>query len=449
MKICILGIDGMDPRFVESNIKYFPTFHQMTRSGCVLKYLKSSIPPITIPAWPVIYTGLDPSQLKLYGFRSRIGKDYSKSQFVSSHMLKGRCFWDKAASLGYQSSLIGLPLTSGLKPEGSKIIYGFPTPEDQEWPCWPINFLQELGIPSEEFLVDVPEYRKISGEELIYKVYYITQQRFDLTLKAIEKKGWTILMMQDMGMDRMNHRFLRSEEGNNYKNSAALQYLIKYYNFIDQQVNLIREAIDQETYLLIISDHGADDLKGFFALNAWFVKNGFITLKEEPSRPLAVDQADINWSKTKAWAMGGHVAKIYINKEHRERNGCIPYNQIDAVLDEIRDKLSVIRTKEGRPLLTSFYKCSEIYKGNDDMSPDAIAYFDHLKYKCSEEIGLENDYLPDTYYGLDSAVHSQYGIALFEPTKGDSKLSEKQQRYNNLSNINEVHRFILESIGLY
>ena len=54
-------------------------------------------------------------------------------------------------------------------------------------------------------------------------------------------------------------------------------------------------------------------------------------------------KVDVDWSRTKAWSEGGYYARIFLNVEDREPAGIVPQHQYEAVLDDVRARLTAIR----------------------------------------------------------------------------------------------------------
>ena len=56
--------------------------------------------------------------------------------------------------------------------------------------------------------------------------------------------------------------------------------LWKFYKFIDEEIGKFLTTLDDDISLLIVSDHGAQAMKGSFALNQWLLQEGLLSLKD-------------------------------------------------------------------------------------------------------------------------------------------------------------------------
>jgi predicted AlkP superfamily phosphohydrolase/phosphomutase len=84
--------------------------------------------------------------------------------------------------------------------------------------------------------------------------------------------------------------------------------------------------------LMVMSDHGFAPFNRAVNLNNWLAEEGFLALKSP---------GNIDWSRTKAYAMG--LNALYINLAGRERYGIVQPAEHDAVIELIREKLLSLR----------------------------------------------------------------------------------------------------------
>ena len=53
--------------------------------------------------------------------------------------------------------------------------------------------------------------------------------------------------------------------------------------WLDEQIGSVLELLDEETIVLVVSDHGAQRLDGGFAINEWLIREGLLVLNEYPT----------------------------------------------------------------------------------------------------------------------------------------------------------------------
>ena len=69
-QIIVLGIDGMDPKFVEAHWDDLPNLRKLSEQG-EFKRLGTTVPPQSPVAWSTFITGMDPGGHGVYGFLHR------------------------------------------------------------------------------------------------------------------------------------------------------------------------------------------------------------------------------------------------------------------------------------------------------------------------------------------------------------------------------------------
>ena len=161
-----------------------------------------------------------------------------------------------------------------------------------------------------------------------------------------------------------------------YDAALAAQYgtaLEEFYEQIDQVLGEVMPEVDQNTTLLVLSDHGFAPYRHSFNLNTWLLNNGYITRKEGFSGDSSEPFEDVDWSRTRAYGLG--LNGLYLNIRGREREGIVESGApADHLLQEIRQKLLEVRDpKDGSQVITRIDLASEAYQGPYAHSgPDAL-----------------------------------------------------------------------------
>ncbi|MGB9492481.1 MAG: alkaline phosphatase family protein [Terriglobales bacterium] len=168
---------------------------------------------------------------------------------------------------------------------------------------------------------------------------------------------------------------LTDPESPMYDANEAAKYggaLEEFYQQIDQVLGEVMPKLDENTTLLVLSDHGFAPYRRSFNLNTWLANNGYITRKEGASGDSSEPFADVDWSRTRAYGLG--LNGLYVNMRGREKGGIVDPAQADALLREIRDRLIAVHDpKNNLPVITRVDLASEVYQGPYARSgPDAL-----------------------------------------------------------------------------
>jgi predicted AlkP superfamily phosphohydrolase/phosphomutase len=160
-----------------------------------------------------------------------------------------------------------------------------------------------------------------------------------------------------------------------YDAALAAQYgssLEEFYEQMDQVLGEVMPKVDENTTLLVLSDHGFAPFRRSFNLNTWLLNNGYVTRKADAGGDSSEPFADVDWSRTRAYGLG--INGLYLNVRGREREGMVDPAEADALLREIRQKLLEVRDpKDGSQVITRIDLASEVYQGPYARTgPDAL-----------------------------------------------------------------------------
>jgi predicted AlkP superfamily phosphohydrolase/phosphomutase len=185
---------------------------------------------------------------------------------------------------------------------------------------------------------------------------------------------------------------------------------------VDQELGKMLERLDDNTTVMVVSDHGAKKMDGGFCLNEWLIREGYLTLKSErpPAGTLTpIEKLEIDWSKTIAWGSGGYYGRLFLNVAGRESSGVIAQADYEKVRTEISDKLSAMVDHEGKPMHNISYRPQEIYKAVNNHAPDLIIYFGDLNWRSVGTLGHPDIYTFENDTGPDDANHAQDGLVIY------------------------------------
>ncbi|MBC8370385.1 MAG: alkaline phosphatase family protein, partial [Planctomycetes bacterium] len=140
----------------------------------------------------------------------------------------------------------------------------------------------------------------------------------------------------------------------------------------------------QEIEVIVMSDHGFAPFRRKMHLNDWLVQEGYLVMADGKTKTGAHALAgdDIDWSKSKAYAVGFNG--IIINRQGRESQGIVTDNEADALLAEITSKLLAM-TDQGNQVFTSIKRADEVFSGDQLVhAPDLQLGF-NVGYGASDE----------------------------------------------------------------
>ncbi len=425
-KIVVVGLDCAPPEIVFDRKADLPVLARLVEKGIHGK-LRSSDPPITIPAWMVMATGLDPGRLGLYGFRHRVGYSYDEMWIANSKAVRKKKVWDYIGDEGGKSCLVSIPPSYPPYPVPGHLISCFITPpgSDKET-TFPPGLRGEIEERFGPYIFDVA-FRTEDRDQILAEIRKMTEQRFDVMDWLIQAKPWTLFMFVEIGVDRMQHAFWKFMDPEHHLYEAGNRYetaILDYYRMLDGRVGDLLSLAGDDTLVLVVSDHGAKRMKGAFCVNEWLIEQGDLVVRSRPEKPTSLEDLDIDWERTKAWAWGGYYARIFLNVEGREPGGIIAPEDYERERDDLIGRIKAIRGPRNEAWATRIIKPQEHFEVLEGDYPDLMVYFDDLYWRSAGTLGHGTKYLPENDTGPDDAVHAQDGIyVLFDPReKGGRRL---------------------------
>jgi predicted AlkP superfamily phosphohydrolase/phosphomutase len=218
MDLIVLGVDGVDPRYLEEALEKrdMPNWERLKQESFYSE-LPSTVPSITVPAWQSMFSGYNPGRFDTYHMNVFNFGDMSRGIAKSSNFRRD-FFWDKSditASLHY------VPGTSPAYEIDGWMRSGFPGPGADFYP-------EELEGEVEERTEGLEGYEKERG---IGEV-------------MMEKESDVFISIIRMTDRESHHAESKKEVLDTYE--KADEFLGK----------VLDKAEEEDANLLVVSDHG-------------------------------------------------------------------------------------------------------------------------------------------------------------------------------------------------
>ena len=126
--IAIIGLDGATWDLAEPFLAAgdMPTLAALRRAGAH-GVLRSTIPPVTFPAWSSFMTGTNPGKHGIFDFTRRVPGTYEVA-FVGSRDRRMPTMWKLLSDAGRRVAVIGVPTTYPPEPVNGIMVGGFDSP---------------------------------------------------------------------------------------------------------------------------------------------------------------------------------------------------------------------------------------------------------------------------------------------------------------------------------
>jgi predicted AlkP superfamily phosphohydrolase/phosphomutase len=413
-RVLIVGLDGATYKIICPLIKQgkLPTLASLINQGSS-GILRSTIPPVTIPAWVSMLTGKNPGKLGVFDLLHRVGYRSEPNEFC----FEGQSpLWLILNKYNLRTGLVNIPGTfPPVKVEGY-MVTGMLTPSKKSQYTYPEELATYLDNAVNEYNLDVPQWQYFDKEQFINDLQKTTSKR----RKAVEYLNsyypCDFNMIVFTGSDRIQHVLYDSHE-----------LINQYWEYLDRELGIMLKYFPKETNIFIVSDHGFGPLKKTFFVNKWLRRMRYLRVKaiqkdrllgrighiieylyhglgwffrKSPVTPwilnkiknsigidnlrkltyeyLSIDKlADrVAWRRTRAFSCvhSPHFGQIYFNKKGKMPRGTVKETEVNELRELITsDLMSLKDPGTGQNLKVEIFKPEEIYNGDYlEDAPDII-----------------------------------------------------------------------------
>jgi predicted AlkP superfamily phosphohydrolase/phosphomutase len=418
-RVAVIGLDCAEPGLVFDRFQdELPHLGRLMASG-TWGPLRTVDPPITVPAWSCMASGRDPGELGIYGFRNRTAHDYSSLGIADSSAVRVDRVWDHFARAGGHVIVVGVPGTSPPVEVNGELVSCFMTADPRTDPyTYPPALRAEVEGLVGPYRVDVRNFRSEDRDRILAEVYEMTDQRFSVCRHLLDTRPWDFFMLVEIGLDRMHHAFWRFLDPAHPRYEPEHRYrdaIRNYYAYLDELIGELLERFDDDTTVLVVSDHGARPMLGAICVNEWLVDQGYLVL-EEPA-PVgngltAFKDVKVDWSRTRAWGEGGYYCRLCLNVRGREPQGTVEPGDYDSLRDELAERLISLAGPDGLPIGTTVHRPEELWREQRGIPPDLIVYFGDLGWRSLGSLGHGVHWSHENDTGPDDANHDRDGICI-------------------------------------
>jgi predicted AlkP superfamily phosphohydrolase/phosphomutase len=392
-RVVVVGLDCAPPALVFDRYRAaMPTVARAMGRG-IWGRLRSTVPPITVPAWCSMTSGRDPGELGLYGFRNRRDRGRSLTTSTSDDVSVPR-LWDLVERAGKRAAALYVPPTYPPPETTATIVSCLLTPGPEAPHTRPAELAAELrarfGPHRPDLDTGLSEVgSSLDDDALLDGLFEIAKQHFDVAEHVLASRDPDFLMLVEMATDRLHHALWPAMDPSDPRHdpaSARGRQARDVYAYLDTRIAQLMERAGPEAHLMVVSDHGARSLHGGVYVNEVLRRAGWLVLKSEPSSPGPFDLANVDWSRTKAWSEGGYYARVFLNVAGREPEGGLALSEIEAARRELASMFARLE-EDGRALESRVVIPEETYRDVRGVAPDLLVFFGDLSHRSLAAVG--------------------------------------------------------------
>jgi predicted AlkP superfamily phosphohydrolase/phosphomutase len=410
----VIGLDCAPPVLLFDRWRdELPTIGELLARG-VHGVLRSCDPPITVPAWSCMTSSASPGTLGIYGFRNRRDRGYGPLAIADSRAVRLPRIWDVLSLRRRNVIVLGVPQTFPPSRVNGVLVSGLLAPDVDTCDfTYPSELKRDIERLVGRYMVDVENFRTDAKEQLLVQIEEMTDKRFRVAEWLLQTRPWDLFFMVEIGTDRVHHGFWRYVDPGHRLHDPRSPWgaeLLAYYRRLDERIARLLRFADDETAVLLVSDHGAKRMDGAVCVNEWLLREGYLALHETPDEPARLTPELVDWRRTVAWGEGGYYCRLSLNVAGREEQGIVAPGEYESVRDELRRGLEELGDERGRPIGTVAHRPEDLYEEQRGVPPDLLVYFGDLFWRSNGRIGTGSLHTRENDTGPDDANHAHEGV---------------------------------------
>lgn len=451
-KLIIIGLDGAPFKLIQrwADEGVLPNLKKLINNGTFGPLISTYLPETPI-AWTSIVTGKNAGKHGIFDWSERVNGSYEIGVTLSTSCQESP-LWEIIGREGKKVGVFNVPLTYPPREVSGYLISGFDTPSLKSCFTYPPSLKKEILSKIKNYVLSVQEtYTNGKEETYVQGLLFSLKKKEETVLHLIDHYPTDFSIYVFMEADHLHHKLWRFIEEGSEKGRGLF---LKVYQQLDEVVGKIVSRFDEDSTILVISDHGAGLLEGIMFINKWLMDEGFLKFKKNPNlyikslinkldlipktyrlaskfglgkwmklipgsfqHSLAtsfISFKDVDWGKTKAYSFGEY-GQIFINLKGREPQGIVSKGEeYEQLLKEITQKLlSLVHPKTGERMIKQVYRKEELYNGPMlEKAPDLTFAIGDLKYDSSVKFGLATKEIFGPPEFEDSGTHRREGILI-------------------------------------
>ena len=280
--------------------------------------------------------------------------------------------------------------------------------------------------------------------------------------RLMQDHPWDFMMVHFLATDLAQHALWRYMDPSHPQHKPGNPFqdaILRVYQRADAAIGALLDLLDDDTTVIVMSDHGFGPLHGVVNLNILLWREGLLHFKRSPlarlrafaflhgltpalayrwlarlglqnvlsrvsksTRNAAFNKFlsfdDVDWSRTIAYSLG-HMGQIYLNVKGREKHGIVERNgnaeaahSYQRAMERVIEALQTLTTPDGRPMLDRVIHQSHLSPGDHlDEGPDLHVVLDDYRYISCPLFANDGHVISRQIRG-DSGSHRSHGMLI-------------------------------------
>jgi predicted AlkP superfamily phosphohydrolase/phosphomutase len=404
--------------------------------------LRSTVPPVTPPAWTSAVTGVNPGRHGIYGFH-RGHAQYEHQELMHSGRVQAATVWEMANEQGRTAGIYNLPMTYPPVPLDGWMISGFMTPgvgQHMTGFVYPGDLEREVLAWEPDYIIEIKSNQEQDWRDaaLAERALRALKQRLSVLQRLLDERPVDIVFTVLETPDRLQHLYYRYMDPREemYQSEAAKRIqptITACFETMDRIAGILHDYAGPDGGVIVCSDHGFTAWDVSVHTNALLEEWGYLRLRagarlmQHPLISGAVPLirrvlptsirreakrrtfGAIDWSRTKAFASVYYQEGIFINTAGRERFGIVAPSEVAEIKDQLELRLRSLTGPDGAKVVDEVFRSEDVFAGEAlEGAPDLIMFMRDHNYVPDDEVFHKSPFTDHT--SLPRGGHHPDGI---------------------------------------
>ena len=411
----VIGLDGASFDVIRPLVKAgrLPNLAAWMEEGAAA-VLRSTVPPVSFPAWSTFATGLEPGAHGLFDFTQKVPGRYAL-RFTNASDRSGATLFGRVSAAGGRVLALGMPATFPPEPVNGLLVAGFDAPVSTGSSARAASnpaFYEAIAARVGPWMSAEPDesasaegWHEAAAERLVARV----RQKLAFAQEALAQL-YVASMAPDLvcvvfsESDSVAHHFWRDHDPTSPRHDPSASTVRRFavsavYEALDAACGELRAALGSNSACFVVSDHGAGGAsRRVVHLNrrleeAWllaFRRNGGAARAARAARDAALRVlppgmreaafrrlrpaaaklesaarfGGIDWAKTTAFSEEANTQPgVWLNLASRERSGRVAAADYERARDDVIAALHDWKLPCGAPVVERARRREEVYDG--------------------------------------------------------------------------------------
>lgn len=398
--VLLIGLDGATFTILDLLMAQgeMPFLQEFVRQG-VRADLRSTVVPLTPPAWTTLMTGRTPGNHGIIDFiwaEQRATDHY----FTLYNFRDIQCetIWSMVSRAGGRVCTLNFPIMAPPPPVNGVVVPGLVSWKHLRRNIHPDGLYEELkGLPEfdpRRFAWDFGLEKKAATgvpeedvEEWVAFHRHRERHWFDITSHLLDREPFDLAAILFDGMDKMLHigwRLLdpRYAVDLSPTDQRHRELILGYFRELDGYLEKLCRQAGEKARVVLASDHGFGPSHEVFRVNTWLAEQGHLFWKKVDSADektrASVDRLVerhfvlLDWERTTAYARSTTSNGIYIRVADGPDRPGIAAAEYEGFREGLRQKLLQVKNPDtGQTVVSQVLTREEAYPGTcNGQAPD-------------------------------------------------------------------------------